>query len=301
MACLSPLKAVRDSSGVRIVGPYAFFSNLLLPCGKCEACRAEQSRQWAVRCMHEASLHDHNSFITLTYNDEHLPSDGSLNHTHFQRFFKRLRKKYGKGIRYYMAGEYGSKLGRPHYHAIVFGLDFSDKTVWKRTNAGSIIYRSASLEALWPFGYSSIGDVTFESAAYVARYVMKKVTGDLAEKHYRTVDLSTGEITQLKPEYNRMSNGSGSGKGGIGAQWYKQFASDVHNHDYVVTRDGKTCRPPRYYDKLLKRVDPDAYELIKDKREIELDKLASDNTPQRLIAKGVILKQNLNKLKRTLE
>ena len=246
--------------------------------------------------MHEASLYDHNSFITLTYNDDHLPSDGSLNHVHFQRFFKRLRKHFnGRRIRYYMAGEYGSKLGRPHYHAIVFGLDFPDKRLWRKTPAGSVLYRSNTLEALWPFGYSSIGDVTFESAAYVARYCLKKVTGDAAYSHYKTVDLSTGEISHLKPEYNKMSL-----KPGIAADWYAQFSSDVHNYDYVVTRDGKTCRPPRYYDKLLKRSDPAAFEIIKEQREAKLIELQDDNTPDRLAAKAVIINQNLSKLKRTI-
>ena len=90
-------------------------------------------------------------------------------------------------------------------------------------------------------------------------------------------------------------------KPGIAADWYAQFSSDVHNHDYVVTRDGKTCRPPRYYDKLLKRADPDAFEFIKDMREAKLLELSDDNTPQRLQAKAVIIDQNLSKLKRTLE
>jgi hypothetical protein len=134
--------------------------------------------------MHEAKMHPKNCFITLTYNNEHLPSDGSLNYEVFQLFMKRLRKKYGKGIRFYMCGEYGDKLGRPHFHACLFGHDFADKKLWKTTDSKSKLYRSAELEKLWPYGFSSVGDVTFESAAYVARYIMKKVSGDASESHY---------------------------------------------------------------------------------------------------------------------
>jgi len=149
-----------------------------LPCGQCVGCRLERSRQWAMRCIHEAQLHQNNCFITLTYDDEHLPKDLSLDHREFQLFFKRLRKANPHiKIRYYMAGEYGSTRGRPHFHACIFGYDFHDKKLFSRTSAGSLLYRSQELEKLWPYGYSTIGDVTFESAAYVARYIMQKQTG----------------------------------------------------------------------------------------------------------------------------
>ena len=168
-----------------------------LPCGQCIGCRLERSRQWAMRCVHEAQLHEHNCFITLTYDDTHLPSDQSLHYRDFQLFIKRLRKRFPTTkISYYMAGEYGENFGRPHYHACIFGLDFHDKKLWKRTTSGSLIYRSSDLEALWPFGYSSIGDVNFESAAYVARYIMKKQTN---KQHYQYSDLETGEIIQMTP------------------------------------------------------------------------------------------------------
>lgn len=202
MPCYKPLDAWRplNSTGSKkLVFSYhparcgSVMPDLKVPCGRCVGCRLERSRQWAIRCVHEAQLHKNNCFITLTYDKAKLPerepglppADISLHYPDFQKFMKRLRFKYGEGIRFYMCGEYGEKLGRPHFHACIFGHDFSDKKVWKKTDSGSIIYRSAELEELWPYGFSSVGDVNFESAAYVARYIMKKISGEAAESHYR--------------------------------------------------------------------------------------------------------------------
>ena len=170
---------------------------LEIPCGQCIGCRLERSRQWAIRISHEASLHEHNSFITLTYNNENLPKDLSLDVTHFQKFLKRLRAhtedpdsdlypnilSQSKKPRFFHCGEYGEKFARPHYHACMFDLDFADQKHWKTIN-GNKHYTSETLEKIWPFGFSTIGDVTFESAAYVARYVTKKITGKNALHHY---------------------------------------------------------------------------------------------------------------------
>lgn len=193
MPCYKPLDAWRPdfSTGskklifsyhpARCAGPTP---DLQVPCGQCVGCRLERSRQWAVRCVHESQLHKENCFITLTYASEHLPPDSSLHYRDFQLFMKRLRKKFtGKKIRFYMCGEYGENFGRPHFHACLFGHNFDDLKLWKTQN-NIPLYRSKILEELWPFGHSSVGSVTFESAAYVARYIMKKVTGEAAELHY---------------------------------------------------------------------------------------------------------------------
>lgn len=295
MPCYHPLKAMRSSSGITVLNSDSKLFNLQLPCGQCIGCRLERSRQWAVRCMHEASLHEHKCFITLTYDDVHIPHDGSLNHRHFQLFMKRLRKHFSTiDIRYYMCGEYGGTLGRPHYHAILFGVNFADYTIWRKSDAGSSLYRSKILERLWPFGFSSIGSVTFESAAYVARYIMKKVNGDIASKHYSAVSTETGEIFQRTPEYNRMSL-----KPGIGANWFKKFSSDVYPRDAVVL-DGTPSKPPRYYDKLLSKDNIAVYDSIKMKR--LLDNLDSflDNTPTRLNSKELVASAKVSKLRRSL-
>lgn len=228
---------------------------ITIPCGQCKSCRLEKSRQWALRCVLEASLWTKNCFITLTYDDAHLPKDGSLVKKHFQDFMKRLRKKYGPGIRYYHCGEYGSKLGRPHYHACLFNFDFPDKYFFKCStssyNFKSMLYRSPSLEQLWPFGFSTIGDVTFESAAYVARYVMKKINGNSAKEHYGN----------RQPEYTTMSR-----RPGIAAQWYERYKLDVYPLDCVVMRNGKKLRPPKYFDNILMDDMPDLLDEVKQSR-----------------------------------
>lgn len=230
-------------------------------CSQCVGCRLERSRQWAGRCMDEASLYHCNCFITLTYDDEHLPGNRSLDHRVFQLFMKKLRKRFGANIRFYMAGEYGDKFRRPHYHALLFNHDFPDKELFTVRN-GNRLYTSAELQALWPNGFSSVGDVSFDSAAYVARYVMKKITGEKAVDHY--VDHDTGEL--LKPEYSVMSKGRKAiGTGGIGKGWYDKFKGDVFPSDEYVVR-GVISRPPRYYDNLFQLEDDGEFDLLKARR-----------------------------------
>jgi hypothetical protein len=298
MPCYHPLTAYQCADGSIVFQERRWFNTvktLSLPCGQCIGCRLERSRQWAMRCMHEAQLHENNCFITLTYDNTHLPSDGSLHYQDFQRFIKRLRKKFGNTrIRYYMAGEYGENFGRPHFHACIFGHDFHDKKLWKRSPSGSMLYRSEDLELLWPFGYSSIGDVNFESAAYVARYIMKKVTGNNAKQHYTETDQETGEITTRKPEFNKMSL-----KPGIGYDWYKQYKNDVYPHDYVIIK-GKKVKPPKFYDKKYKSDYPYEFDEILYKREINGKLNSEDNTLERLIVKEIVQEAKLQKLKRTL-
>jgi len=298
MPCYHPISAYQCADGSIVFQERRWFNTvktLSLPCGQCIGCRLERSRQWAMRCMHEAQLHENNCFITLTYDNTHLPSDGSLHYKDFQLFIKRLRKKFGNTrIRYYMAGEYGENFGRPHFHACIFGHDFHDKKLWKRSPSGSMLYRSEDLELLWPFGYSSIGDVNFESAAYVARYIMKKVTGQNAKEHYKQTDQETGEITKRKPEFNKMSL-----KPGIGYDWYKKYKTDVYPHDYVII-NGKKVKPPKFYDKKYKSDYPYEYDEILYKREINGKLNSEDNTPERLVVKEIVQKAKLQKLKRNL-
>ena len=142
-------------------------NNLSIPCGRCMGCRLEKSRQWAVRCMHEAKCFEDNCFITLTY--AVTPEHGSLTNepSDFTLFMKRLRKRFPDiKIRYFMCGEYGERGSRPHYHACLFNFDFPDKQLFRRSPSGSLVYRSKVLEELWPFGFSSIGEVNFNSGKY---------------------------------------------------------------------------------------------------------------------------------------
>lgn len=173
MPCFFPLQAYKSDAGTisfsERPGCSVHFA-LELPCGQCVGCRLERSRQWAMRCLHESSLYERNCFLTLTYSDEFLPFRGQLRYRDFQGFMKRLRKFASTPLRFFMCGEYGTLNMRPHYHALIFGFDFDDKVPFRLLDSGCRIYNSSRLEKLWYFGASSVGAVTFESAAYTARY-----------------------------------------------------------------------------------------------------------------------------------
>lgn len=223
-----------------------------------------------MRCMHEASLHQNNLFITLTYDDQNLPEDWSLDVDHWQRFMKRLKKHYGgKKIRFFHCGEYGEDFGRPHYHALLFGHDFTDKEPYKETPRGELLYTSKTLESIWGNGFCPIGSVTFDSAAYCARYTTKKVTGANAKAHYG----------HRRPEYATMSRNPG-----IARHWFDKWQTDVYPHDYVVMK-GKKVRPPKFYDNLI---DTDQLDAIKKSRKRNAKKYADNNTEERLAVRHEI-------------
>lgn len=247
--------------------------------------------------MHEIQMHEENCFLTLTYNNENLPKNGSLNLKHFQLFMKRLRKKIEpRKIKFYHCGEYGDKTYRPHYHAIIFGYDFPDKKHHKNSPTGEKIYISKELDKLWEKGHCTVGNATFESAGYVARYILKKVTGKDQASHYERIDPTTGEIINLKPEYASMSNG-------IGKAWLTAYKSDVYPTDEVIV-NGKQCKPPKYYDRIL-----ESSEDPKDQKMVRHIKAArtrtkinrkEDNTPERLEVKEKVKISKFNQLKRGL-
>lgn len=264
-----------------------------LPCGQCIGCRLEKSRQWAVRMMHEAQMHKSNSFITLTYNDDHLPESGSLDKKHFQDFMKRLRKHYPQKIRYFHCGEYGDKGLRAHYHAILFNIDFEDKKIWKiNEETKDKYYTSEKLEKIWGKGFCVITDVTFESAGYVARYCTKKITGEKAFDHYNEYCPYTGEIfTEWQPEYATMSR-----RPGIGKTWFDKYGTDVYPDDEVIVRGLKT-RPPKFYDGQLEKFDKQLHQSIKNKRVADANKGIDDNNLKRLRVKEAVKKASLSFLK----
>lgn len=208
---------------------------------------------------------------------------------------KRLRKSYPHDtIRFFHCGEYGEQLSRPHYHACLFGIDFPDQTLWTIVN-GQKLYRSASLERLWRKGFSTIGTITWQSAAYVARYITKKITGAAASTHYERICKDTGEVSKLKPEYTTMSR-----RPGIGSNWFTQYHSDVYPGDFVVI-DGKKYKPPRYYDKLHELVNPEGHKAIKLQRIQHAQKHQEDQTPQRLAVREIVSLKKLEQLPRTYE
>ena len=227
-------------------------------CGKCRGCRAEQRRQWMIRIVHEASMHDSNYFVTLTYSDKELPENGAVNPAHFRQFIKDLRRglassagKRGRradAISYYGCGEYGERSQRPHYHAVLFNLEFLDcRPHADRGDAG--VWQSASLEAVWKRGLSELGSVTEASAAYVAGYVNKKAR-DVETTYYNS---ETGEV--LQAPFARMSN-----RPAIGNRWIRKWWRDVYPADRIVF-NGQEMQPPRYYDKWMDqdhRANPDS-------------------------------------------
>lgn len=263
-----------------------------LPCGNCLGCLQDRARTWAIRCLHEASLHKENCFITLTYDEEHYPKkgriyqeDGSLNKSDFQKFMKRLRKRYANiPIRFYHCAEYGANLDRPHHHACIFGFSFPDRYPWS-VRKDTVLYRSPSLESLWRFGYSTVGDVSIESACYVARYLVKKQFGKQAEDHYK------GRL----PEFNTMSRKPGIGKG-----WYDKYKNDLYNYDRCVVCDKFVLKPPRFYDNLYDLENPEHLAQLKQER-IAKAKQKPDNDWKRLQVREKVAHLKIERSKRNFE
>jgi len=211
-----------------------------------------------------------------------LPYDYSLNYRHFQLFMKRLRAKYPKQrIRFFMCGEYGETTSRPHYHAILFNHNFTDRKPLKPLDASCKLSASRELEALWFYGNSSIGELTFDSAAYVARYVLKKVTGDTAAKHYQVCD-EYGELHDRQPEFMHCSL-----KPGIGQPWLDRWRTDVYPHDYVIV-NGKKVKPPKYYDRKMTQFDAGEFSEILAAREFAAYGRRDDCTPDRLAVREAV-------------
>lgn len=309
MGCFYPLAATQFPNGEIIIHkrtpgihqgstPAHLGRDLKLPCNQCIGCKIQRSQEWATRCLHESQQHQSNCFLTLTIADKSMPAaapDGSLSLRTHQTFVKRLRHTIGSRISFYMCGEYGDKLLRPHYHYLIFGYDFPDKVFVKTSTSGEALYESPSLNLLWTYGKAWIGQVTYESCAYVASYVMKKLNGDKALEHYRRQD-EAGNDFWLEPEFNQMSR-----RPAIAQKWWEEFHHDVIVDDVIVRKGGGLMKPPRYYDKLLAVMDPGAHAFMKLKREMRAKELTTDNTPARLAEKETVAIAKLKHKQRTLE
>jgi hypothetical protein len=278
MPCFHPITAYHKIGG-GITWTYKESNGIKLTvsCKQCTGCRQEYARQWAMRNIHEASLWLNNIFITLTYNDQNLPEHNTLVKKDFQDFMKRLRKHKKANtknpIRFFHCGEYGEKFGRPHYHAILFNTNFNDR---KPIPGQKNLSTSDTLKTIWSKGHVSIGDVTFQSASYVAGYVQKKINGKQKEDHYRRIDKTTGETWVLPQEYATMSR-----RPGIAGLWFAKHKKDVYPSDNIHI-NGKEMRPPKYYDNLFQEQDPSAMEKIKKNRTQAMQKTAHLRTPQAL-------------------
>lgn len=264
-------------------------SPIPLPCGRCIGCRLERSRQWAIRCSHEMKMHEQNIFVTFTYKDDNLLYGGAshaiLYPRHLELFWKKLRKSRG-AVRYFACGEYGEQTNRPHYHAIIFGHDFEDKKIYSQKD-DQILYTSEILDKLWGFGECKIGSATFESAAYIARYVLKKRLGETAKTYAEE---------GITPEFVRMSRNPG-----IGKKWLEKFESDVYPSDFVITRNGMKIKPPKYYNSQYELSHPLTMEDIKNQRLIKANENWQESEPKKLLVKERIKIAQTKTLTRKLD
>ncbi len=235
----------------------------IVPCGRCIGCRAEQGRQWAVRMIHEARMHESSVFVTLTYDQKRLPKNAELRPKDLSGFIKGLRQAQDRRITFFGCGEYGEISQRPHYHSVLFGVDFLDRDIGFDSSRPDV-WRSQALDRAWGLGIAEGGSVTMASASYVAGYVRKKIRA----RDYARANPVTGEI--LRPEFARMSL-----RPALGRRWIKKHWNDVYPRDYVVI-EGFKAKPPRYYDKYMdledeKGGDPQRREIMENVRQKRLD------------------------------
>ena len=291
MTCYKPLHAYRlklpDGNSIVKVLPknFKFEDSELplpsweevfpIPCGRCIGCRLDYSRKWADRLLAELTCHDKACFITLTYSTENLPKRNEytdpvtgevlpsprhpLNKEHVQLFMKRLRKKFGNGIRFYAVGEYGSEENtcRPHYHIILFGVDFADDRQFHFNKNGFAHWTSPTLydylpaeesNSLWKYGQCDIANVSWQSCAYVARYCTKKLKGDAAKAY---------EYYNYTPEFALMSR-----RPGIGSQFFEEHKDSYRTGLFIGTENGSIKLMPNSYFDSLYDVDYPARQII---------------------------------------
>lgn len=250
--------------------------------------------------MHEAQMHPENSFVTLTFDDEHIPANYSVSVRDVQLFNKRLRKSLPQKIRFFACGEYGDLTLRPHYHLLIFNHSFPDRKL-HAVRDGNRYYKSDALNALWPYGQlNEVTDVTYKSAAYVARYNLKKVNGDRADDHYTRVSPIDGNVYRVAPEFLIMSR-----RPGIGSTWFDKFGNDAFPSDFLIF-EGRKHKPPKFY---LDRL-PEGHALvptrevtqhkIKRARVSHARKHRSDSTRERLAVREAVQQARLSRLKRQL-
>lgn len=222
------------------------YATFQLPCGKCLECRLEYASQWAIRCVHEAQMHEKNAFITLTYSDEFLPGP-KLVYADFQKFMKRLRHKLDAPLGVFVTGEYGEKNKRPHWHCIVFGWCPPDGMHEYTNERGDRIYTSDVLNKLWGKGKCDFGSVTLESAGYCARYSAKKIV------HGPNQKVCEADFHDFQPISKKSS------KNAIGKKWIEKFWPDVFQYGRLVLPSGETAPIPRYYEKWFKENHPEKF------------------------------------------
>lgn len=260
--CYRPIRAFKGRDGVATLARRQGWSDraFAVACGQCIGCRLARAQSWAIRAVHESMMHSSSVFLTLTYDQAHVPDDGSVDVRTWQLFAKKVRKELGP-FRFLHCGEYGGRSYRPHYHALLFGVEFPDALCVETASDGSRLYWSDQVARLWRKGQHRLGAVTMQSAAYVARYVTAKASRNARtwdgvayyEERYRRVDDETGEEFYVRPEYSTMSR-----RPGLGATWFEKYWRDVFPHDQVVL-EGRSYAVPDYYSRKFQARDPEAF------------------------------------------
>ena len=293
-----------------------------IPCGHCWACKLNYSAQWATRIMYECKCSEHNYFITFTYDELNIPIPesseyegnkyyndgtwtGSLLPSDIDKFLNSLRKyferKGHKGIKYFYAGEYGETTKRPHYHMILMNcpLDLKEFYDFHIDSRKKLHWKSHEIERFWKEGIIDVGEVEFASAAYVARYCMKKITDSTDKSIY----WSQGKM----PEFVRMSR-----RPGIGSDYFNQNVDKIYKTDELIVKnfhgESITVKPPKAWDRKFKELYPEAYEQLKESRKAaaerssKLQKELSDMTDlqrltmnaEKIYTKGKMLPRDLD-------
>lgn len=298
LPCYTPIRAYQDMRTGDLhfkVKAGGYYRNkvreLQLPCGSCIGCKLEKSKMWAVRCMHEARMHEDNHFLTLTYDDSHLPPRAELRPRDITLFMKRLRKRVGK-VRYLYAGEYGEENGRPHYHALLFNCSLTVSDGFERGSYTA--YQSDEIADTWKLGKHEVGELTFESAAYVARYSVKLL---MDERKYYEYDHATQKVKKIfEPPYMRMSR-----RPGIGQAYYDKYKRDLMAIDGCISRDHHQ-KLPRFYDNKIKEEFEAEYRKIKFERFVKsLKRGKNDDTVARLADRKKYKEAELKNQKRSLK
>lgn len=257
-----------------------------VPCGECEGCQENYSKGWAVRCLKEAEKYKHNWFITITYDDDHLPledgyitdpktgveyqymdpTQGHLEPDDLKKFIKDIRRYWQyhydeEEIRFFACGEYGGQTKRPHYHAVLFNIHIrqEDLDIYKIQTDGTTLWNCKILDNIWGKGYVVLAEVNWDTCAYVARYVMKKQGGVKQRCQYFEEGMT--------PEFIRMSR-----MPGIGLDYFESHLRDIYENDEIIIKGHRNkigaARPPSYYDRKFDELYPEKMIEIKDRRKI---------------------------------
>lgn len=314
MQCFHPLDGWRSPDGkITFRECRNSGGKLQVRCGRCVGCRTHLKQSWTTRIVNEASLHEFNCFVTLTYAPEHVPHLGGLVYAHFQAFNKRLNsyrfrewrkanpdlpRKQFQSHRFFCALEYGEEGKLPHFHAILFGVDFPDKVIFKQPGHGSPLYTSEILGKLWTVGFSSVGSVTSDSAAYCAGYAAKKLSGPAARDAYFRFDSETGECGEVLPECARMSL-----RPGIGAHWIDKYYRDVFldgRRDAVYDGSFAQAVPKYYFDRVAAKHPALAQEVevLRFEKASKVD--PHESSEARLLVKEVCAKARLSLKRKVL-